>query len=181
MVVVNAGSPAILSLLPQGSRLFPNVNNLLLIRLTGFEFPSPKSDCPPGMHIAAPFLPLSNKFMVFFVTKDIRSGNIAVNHVGCLSHIHNNTLRPALRREGRLTYALFDFDISIMFPSSFTAAECRLPYWMSWHGCLFIPPYDTTQGEIDYDPFAFDVACLGIHFCERHQVCHPSSDSSLLP
>ena len=105
---------------------------------------------------------------------------MAVNHVADLHHMDNNTLRSALRREGRLTYALFDFDISIMFPSSFTPAECRLPYWMSWHGCILIPPYDTTQGEDDYDPFAFDVACLGILLCEFHQVCHFSPDSSHL-
>ncbi|KAF8490577.1 hypothetical protein JB92DRAFT_1304338 [Gautieria morchelliformis] len=30
-------------------------------------------------------------------------------------------------------------------------------------------PYDTRQGELDYDPCAFDVGCLGVHFCKHFQ------------
>jgi hypothetical protein len=64
----------------------------------------------------------------------------------------NNPLWKKNRNSSQLVYAIFDFDIAIMFSSSATVAERRLPN----------QPHDTAQGELDYDPFAFDVGCLGI-------------------
>jgi hypothetical protein len=75
-----------------------------------------------------------------------------------------------LRQDSRLQYALFDFDISIMFNPDSTPAERRLPSEFSWEGG-YHQPYDTSQGELDYDPFAFDVACMGNFFREYLQVC----------
>ncbi len=77
--------------------------------------------------------------------------------------------RP-LRRAGLLTYVYIDFDIAIMFPPNAPRFECRLPYVKSWEGTNNYLIYDTTQGEPDYDPFAFDVALLGFQLCQPFQV-----------
>ncbi|KAJ3531947.1 hypothetical protein NMY22_g7952 [Coprinellus aureogranulatus] len=57
-----------------------------------------------------------------------------------------------------------DFDIAIVFPPEAERSACRLPSEMSYHGS-YPQPDDASQGEPDYDPFAFDVACLGLLFC----------------
>jgi hypothetical protein len=41
---------------------------------------------------------------------------------------------------------------------------------MSDVGSIYDRPHDTAQGEFDFDPFAWDVACLGIVFCTEFQV-----------
>jgi len=56
-----------------------------------------------------------------------------------------------------------------MFPPTSTTVERRLPYNLSWDGTMN-QPHDTSQGELDYDPFAFDVGCLGVLFCQKFQV-----------
>lgn len=78
--------------------------------------------------------------------------------------------------EETFLYALFDFDISIMFSPNSSAEQRRLPYWDSWDGGSFDGPYDTAQGELDYDPFAFDVATLGICLALEFQVCFSMSN-----
>ena len=102
--------------------------------------------------------------------QDIKLPNCLVNHFGAYPDEHNNQLRKKLRNGGQLVYAIFDFDIAIMFSSSATVAERRLPSHLSWDGGSN-QPHDTTQGELDYDPFAFDVSCLGVLFCDQFQVC----------
>ncbi|KAF8507407.1 hypothetical protein JB92DRAFT_2960892 [Gautieria morchelliformis] len=39
---------------------------------------------------------------------------------------------------------------------------------MSWIGGQD-QPYNTRQGEPNYDPFAFDVGCLDVLFCKHFQ------------
>ena len=102
--------------------------------------------------------------------QDIKASNIVVNHFGAFHNIEFNDLRRTLRRDGHLAYAIIDFDISIVFPPNVTREECRLPSNLSFDGGLN-QPHDTRQGELDYDPFAFDVGCLGVLFCEEFQVC----------
>ncbi|KAF8067479.1 kinase-like domain-containing protein [Lyophyllum atratum] len=107
------------------------------------------------------------------VHMDIKLGNILVNHFGRQSDDHTNMLRQSLRSQNRLTYALFDFDCSTMFPQSYTPEECRLPYQRSWRTLYFQVPSDTSHGEPDFDPFAFDVGMLGVMFCHRYQHLTP--------
>lgn len=78
-------------------------------------------------------------------------------------------MRGPLRSAGHLIYALLDFDISIQFPLNSTAADMRLPSSLSRWGS-YNQPSDTAQGELDYDPFAFDVGCLGVLFWDRFGV-----------
>jgi hypothetical protein len=103
-----------------------------------------------------------------FSFQDIKDGNVLMNHFGAGNYDYQ-MLRQASRREGRLVYAMFDFDVSFIFPSSSTLEQRRLPYHLSWWG-TFSPLHDTAQGELDYDPFAFDVGVLGVLFCHNFQV-----------
>ena len=72
--------------------------------------------------------------------------------------------------KGKLTYALFDFGHSTMFPQSVRINGCRLPSCLSFATYPLQRPDDTHQGEIDFDPFAFDVGMLGVLFCKEFQV-----------
>ena len=81
----------------------------------------------------------------------------------------DNNVRRTLRCDGHLVYGINDFDVSIIFPPSVTREECRLPISGSWYGGQN-QPLDTRQGELDYDPFVFDVGCLGVLFCDNFQV-----------
>lgn len=78
-----------------------------------------------------------------------------------------NPHQAALRAQGRLAVALFDYDISvIMRPGS-----RRLPWRFSTEGMLLNRPMDLEHGEHEYDPFAFDVACLGNLLLTTFTVC----------
>lgn len=108
---------------------------------------------------------ISTQYISYGYFQDIKIDNVLVNHFGADSSLANNEVRS----DGKLIYALFDFDISIMAPSDAKKGEYRLPYHMSWWGS-FNQPMDTAQGEFDYDPFAFDVGMLGSEFCQVYQV-----------
>jgi hypothetical protein len=97
--------------------------------------------------------------------------NILVNVFrGDLEFGDDFPLLTELRRRDAVLYAHIDFDISIMFEPESTPAERRLPWVLSREG-PWVYAYDTRQGELDYDPFAYDVACLGELFCVEFQVC----------
>ncbi|TFK21331.1 hypothetical protein FA15DRAFT_598045 [Coprinopsis marcescibilis] len=106
---------------------------------------------------------------------DMSFPNCLVNHFSWSGRA--NPKRAKLRREGRLSYAVFDFDISVMVPEGVDSSKFRLPYKMSFYGNMF-RPYDTAQGEPDYDPFAFDVGNLGQLWCSFYQ--HHSVDLPIL-
>ncbi|KAH7887245.1 hypothetical protein F5I97DRAFT_1828376 [Phlebopus sp. FC_14] len=76
--------------------------------------------------------------------------------------------RPSLRKAGRLSYALIDFDWSYVLPLDSKASETRLPAHESYIWFCSVAN-DTAQGELDYEPFAFDVGSLGMFFCEEFQ------------
>ncbi|KDQ14225.1 hypothetical protein BOTBODRAFT_353868 [Botryobasidium botryosum FD-172 SS1] len=104
--------------------------------------------------------------------RDIKLSNVLMNHTGRFEDVYENPLRTQLRHEGRALYALFDFDCAVMFPRTSRPAERRLPGHESFIGGGNFS-YDTAQGELDYDPFAYDVAALGQFFCENFQQLTP--------
>lgn len=81
-------------------------------------------------------------------------------------------LRRSHLARGLLSYALIDFDLSIMLPPEVQPGDFKLSRKESWVGTYM--PSDTLQGEFDYDPFAYDVGTLGVVFCEEYQVCRIS-------
>jgi hypothetical protein len=74
-----------------------------------------------------------------------------------------------LKLTDKLQYCLCDFDLSVMLPPSVDPTQYRLPYQRSWEGSEW-QTHDTSQGEFDYNPFAFDVGMLGVIFCMAYQV-----------
>ncbi|KAG5735775.1 hypothetical protein E4T56_gene7923 [Termitomyces sp. T112] len=109
---------------------------------------------------------------------DIKTENILVSHMDRHYYDGYNAHRASLRNQGKLTYALFDFGHSTMFPRSVRINECRLPSYISFGTYPLQRPDDTHQGEIDFNPFAFDVGMLGVLFCEEFQ--HLTSSAPML-
>ncbi|GJJ07970.1 hypothetical protein Clacol_002177 [Clathrus columnatus] len=99
------------------------------------------------------------------VHRDLKEDNTLVNHFGAYRCNKKNMMRPKLRTAGQLTYVLFDFDLSLMLPSP----ACRLPSSRSVEIFSIVWPYDTSHGELDYDPYKFEMGCLGIILCQKFQ------------
>ena len=89
-----------------------------------------------------------------------------VNHFSDDESMTVNLVRGGLRSEGRLLYAMFDFNSAIMLPPTAKKEDFRLPYYESWVGSYYFP-CDTEQGEFD---FVFDVGILGVVFRPFFQV-----------
>lgn len=51
--------------------------------------------------------------------------------------------------------------MSVIFPQHIPLRDCRLPTEAAMEGGSRYGPFDMHYGEYDYDPFAYDVACLG--------------------
>ncbi|KAI0363342.1 hypothetical protein BV20DRAFT_958483, partial [Pilatotrama ljubarskyi] len=72
------------------------------------------------------------------------------------------------RRAGEASYCLYDFNLSIQLPLDTSLRDCRRPAIESMITQASIQPKDIMLGEHVYNPFAFDVACLGnifrVHF-----------------
>ena len=96
-----------------------------------------------------------------------------VNHVPSFINsfwsVEKTLNQRQLRAAGLLTYCLFDFDLSLMLPSGKPLSDYRLPIDEAFPG-VFYKPHGVEQGQVDFNPFAFDVGCLGIFFCRRFQV-----------
>ncbi|KAH9856663.1 hypothetical protein C2E23DRAFT_940006 [Lenzites betulinus] len=70
------------------------------------------------------------------------------------------------RRSANVAYALFDFDLSLILPLDTSLTACRRPPLESLSGSYLYRPFDLSLGERHYNPFAFDVACLGnLYLC----------------
>ncbi len=63
-----------------------------------------------------------------------------------------------------LAFALFDYDLSIQLPPSVSLKQCRLPSTEGDRGPFNFHPRDISLGEPEYNPFAFDVGCMGNMF-----------------
>ena len=74
------------------------------------------------------------------------------------------------RRSSDVLYSLFDYDLAIPLEPGLPLSEYRLPAYMSWAGQPELHLFDTAQGETDYNPFAYDVACLGNIFLYSYAV-----------
>ncbi|KAI0070465.1 hypothetical protein K474DRAFT_793430 [Panus rudis PR-1116 ss-1] len=97
------------------------------------------------------------------VHRDIHHGNIAKNYYmwDAASVEESRQLRYEHKHAGKLAYALFDFDIAMCFPEDTSVKEFRLPSEKAFCGWSIYHSQDVYRGQVDYNPFAFDVACLG--------------------
>ncbi|KAI0645510.1 kinase-like domain-containing protein [Trametes meyenii] len=95
--------------------------------------------------------------------RDIKEDNILVNI--CFLELNHLQFREALDEHlGSImdaAYCLSDFDLSLQLPPCTSLRDCRRPSQESMRGTDIYHPHDTHQGEPYYNPFAFDVACLG--------------------
>ncbi|KAF8869760.1 kinase-like domain-containing protein [Gymnopilus junonius] len=99
---------------------------------------------------------------------DLNLDNILVNHFSDYDDmLHENRVRADLRSKQMLSYAVFDFDFSIMLPPETDKTKYRLPYKRSWG--TFNYTNDTTQGEFDFNPFVLDIGALGVRLCWAYQ------------
>ncbi|KAH6918532.1 hypothetical protein BKA70DRAFT_19754 [Coprinopsis sp. MPI-PUGE-AT-0042] len=100
--------------------------------------------------------------------RDISDTNMLLNHFSSHNDCEGSLSRFILRHEKKALYAIFDFDISIMLPEGVDRSRYRLPWHMAAHwGSYFIE--DVSQGELVYDPFAWDVGVMGSLICMRYQ------------
>ncbi|KAJ3504641.1 hypothetical protein NMY22_g17852 [Coprinellus aureogranulatus] len=93
------------------------------------------------------------------VHRDIAFKNVLVNHY---SDSIYDPIRSKLRSAGELSYAVIDFDLAIPFSPS---DKRRLPVEKALDGTIPHPDDAAESTDGDYDPFAFDVGCMGMLFC----------------
>ncbi|KAF8890496.1 kinase-like domain-containing protein [Infundibulicybe gibba] len=91
------------------------------------------------------------------VHRDIDWRNILINQFS-YNHLFGHEERIPHRASQQARYCLIDFDISLIVP----VGTNRLPAELSAAGTPWHHPKDLYQGEWDYDPFAYDVACMGM-------------------
>ncbi len=100
-------------------------------------------------------------------TQDIDQSNIVINWYCnksptdlCTRRLREHVRSPAVE------YALFDFDLSLQIPLDASLKRCRRPSYEAFEGKGAYHPADVLQGELYYNPFAFDVACMGnLYLC----------------
>ncbi|KAH9476048.1 Cyclin-dependent kinase 1 [Psilocybe cubensis] len=102
--------------------------------------------------------------------RDLCDRNLLINHFSNATVVNmtNNPFRRDLLRRGALTCVLSDFDHSILLDEETYGPNPRLGI-LEAHVTSDDPPYETLHGHVDYDPFKYDVALLGILFNDRFQ------------
>ncbi|KAI0363264.1 hypothetical protein BV20DRAFT_1031616 [Pilatotrama ljubarskyi] len=103
--------------------------------------------------------------------RDIHESNMLVNwYCGDDKLDHCSHLLEEHRRSQAAIYALFDYDLALQLPPETDLRNCRRPSEEAFTGKAMYQPADIYQGEWYYNPYAFDVACLGnmflYHFIE---------------
>ena len=83
------------------------------------------------------------------------------------------------RRKSDVAYSFIDYDLALQCPKDAPLHRCMMPVDVAWVSVYmpldlrFSPPY--------YNPFAYDVACLGNIFRYTFSVCTASTASSFSP
>lgn len=102
--------------------------------------------------------------------QDISYANMLVNHyssdLSALKSLSRSGWRHSDVYFSRVKYCLMDFNLSLILPDGVR----RLPSRYAFVGCCPFHPLDICAGEYDYDPYAFDVGCLGNAFAESFDV-----------
>ncbi len=114
-------------------------------------------------------------FLLLNAPQDIDEHNIMSNTYSLwgYSPAFGNTLAQH-RRTSRVLYCLFDFNLSVRFTLDKPLHVCRLVADPSTMSGTPYGPLDVSLGEYDYNPFAYDVACLGNMFRAQFAVSSTS-------
>ncbi|EIW63542.1 uncharacterized protein TRAVEDRAFT_17848 [Trametes versicolor FP-101664 SS1] len=94
-------------------------------------------------------------------SQDITEWNMLMNCYNPYSPKNARDLLYGHRSPSDVHYCIYDFDISRIFPPNAPLNACRRPASDSYEGAPPYHPLDASCGEYYYDPFAFDVGCLG--------------------
>ncbi|KAH6905095.1 other/AgaK1 protein kinase [Coprinopsis sp. MPI-PUGE-AT-0042] len=134
---------------------------------------APFRPSPQTLGEAASFMEAMLKGLAFLhrnriAHRDMSFANVLVNHFSCVWWDITSAERRELRKAGRLSYAVMDFNLSIIVPNNKDLSKFRLPYQYAYDGRA-PQPFDIAQGEHEYDPFAYDVGTLGAHLARSFQ------------
>ncbi|EFI27555.1 other/AgaK1 protein kinase [Coprinopsis cinerea okayama7 len=99
--------------------------------------------------------------------RDISFRNIVMNHFSSQPSMYANEARRKLRGDKLASYAIIDYNISVIAPEGVERSKFLLPAELSRDSANGVP--DTEQGELDYDPFAWDVGTLGAILSTQYQ------------
>ncbi|KAF8152803.1 hypothetical protein BJ912DRAFT_868995, partial [Pholiota molesta] len=142
---------------------------LILQRLKAkVPLPSEKADFT-GIIPVLDILPYEENFFVVMPRLDLQEGNILVNLAWSRHTDIDDDFYAESRERQKVVYAINDFDVSIIFPLETSLTECRLNFYESHIG-VHDRPYGVRTCELDFNPFPYDVACLGIYLCKYFQV-----------
>ncbi|KAI0355665.1 hypothetical protein OH77DRAFT_303712 [Trametes cingulata] len=99
------------------------------------------------------------------VHRDIIETNMLVNYYCPDRSVQDmDSVLRERRRTGDPAYCLFDFNLSMQLPPGTSLRECRRPAVEATTGLSSFSARDIELGEHEYNPFAYDVACLGNTF-----------------
>ncbi|OBZ76511.1 hypothetical protein A0H81_03766 [Grifola frondosa] len=102
--------------------------------------------------------------------QDIAETNVMVNYFSAIPFCKDDGLGPLLakhRTSSKARYCLFDYNLSIQYSLGMPIENYRSPSTEALRGWDGYHPRDVYQGEFEYNPFAFDVGCLGNLFMFR--------------
>ena len=69
-----------------------------------------------------------------------------------------------------VAFCFFDYDHAIQLPSNVSVTGSRRPAWEGNRGSPQFHPPDICLAQPEYNPFAFDVGCLGNMFLYNFSV-----------
>ncbi|KAI0630179.1 kinase-like domain-containing protein [Trametes polyzona] len=146
----------------------PHRFSFLVMPLWGYRFRASDLDTVQGVmdFIRCMLTGLSFLHEHRIAHRDIHDANILVNWY-CYHDVERNTVQQELRRQIRsrtVTYALFDFNLSLQLPPGTSLKTCQRPASEGLLGVGLYHPDDIYQGQPYYNPFAYDVGCLGFMF-----------------
>ncbi|TBU25142.1 hypothetical protein BD311DRAFT_670303, partial [Dichomitus squalens] len=107
--------------------------------------------------------------------RDIREDNTLVNgYCPELERFESKAIVGKHLHSPDVAFSFFDYDLAIQLPSNVSVKNSRRPAWEGNRDSpQFHPLHDIYFAQPEYNPFAFDVACLGNMFLYHFTVSIP--------